>query len=292
MIGRDYSAWSDTTLTRIEQDTPTHEVSAEFLAELQKPQPNAESLIHSYKLSLARGILAYRPIVSPSTFLLDVQGSVARYGNAEELANERIVGLTAEQQFVPLPRSVRQAHPELATQFIEAYHAYRNQAVTPFLEALRSCHALIVLTDVTTLLSAGVGMYNENYQILSELFRILDPGETPMETFGRHLADLFLPRELRPGWINRIAFVTPKMDLIHPQGPRPCLEPFPPTRENPGQGPRRFEVRLFQLCRRRFDETAQRSAKSTSPRRLAVSQCRGRKGHIPERATLRGLGTP
>ena len=217
MIGRDYSAWSDITLTRIEQDTPTRAVSAEFLAELQKPQPNAESLIHSYKLSLARSILAYRPIVSPSTFLLDVQGSVARYGSAEELANERIVGLTAEQQFVPLPGSLRQAHPELATRFIEAYHAYRNQAVTPFLEALRSCHALIVLTDVTTLLSAGVGMYNGNYQILSELFRILDPGETPMETFGRYLADLFLPRELRPGWINRIAFVTPKMDLIHPQ---------------------------------------------------------------------------
>ena len=204
------------TLTRIEQDTPTRNVSKEFLAELQKPQPIYDTLIYTYKLSLARSILAYRPMVSPSTFLLDPQGSVARHDQAETLAKERIIGLSSDQQFVPLPSAVRRSQPELATRFIESYHTYRQQAVKPFHEALRSCHALIVLTDVTTLLSAGVGMYNENYQILSELFRILDPGESPIETVGRHLADLFLPHELRPGWINRIAFVTPKLDLIHP----------------------------------------------------------------------------
>ena len=217
MLGRDYSAWSDVTLNRIEQDTPSREVAAEFLYELQKPRPDRDALIHGYKLSLARSILAYRPFVSPSTFLLDTQGSVAREDSAEALASQRLVGLNVEQQFVPLPNAVRQADPELATQFIAAYHAYRNEAVQPFLEALRSCHALIVMTDVTTILSAGVGMYNENYQILSELFRILDPGESPVESLGRHLADIFLPRELRPGWINRIAFVIPKMDLIYPE---------------------------------------------------------------------------
>ena len=216
MMDRDYSAWSDATLTRIEHDTPSREVAVEFLNELQHPQPDAARLIHAYKLALARNILQYRPIVSPSTFLLDIHGSVARNESAETLATQRIVGLSVDQQFVPLSHHVRHDHPELARQFLEAYHAYRGQAIEPFLEALRSCHALIVLTDVTTLLSAGVGMYNENYQILSELFRILDPGESPIEAFGRHLADIFLPHELRPRWINRIAFVTPKMDLIHP----------------------------------------------------------------------------
>ena len=216
MIGREYSTWSDSTLSRIEQDTPTRNVSHEFLTELQKPQPNHDTLIHTYKLSLARSILAYRPIVSPSTFLLDVQGSVARHDTADSLAMTRIIGLSSDQQFVPLPAAVRRSQSELATRFKASYHAYRREVVEPFHEALRSCHALIVLTDITTLLSAGVGMYNENYQILSELFRILDPGESPIETFGRHLADIFLPHELRPGWINRIAFVTPKLDLIHP----------------------------------------------------------------------------
>src|SRR5262249_54949790 len=45
----------------------------------------------------------------------------------------------------------------------------------------------------------------------------LSPGEHPV--FGpiaRGLGKVFLPHQWRPGWITRLAFVAPKMDLVHP----------------------------------------------------------------------------
>jgi predicted YcjX-like family ATPase len=83
--------------------------------------------------------------------------------------------------------------------------------------ALKSCTSLIVLIDVTMLLAGGVGMYDDNKLILRDLLDVLAPGEHPV--FGplaRGLSKVFLPYQLRPGWITRLAFAAPKMDLIHP----------------------------------------------------------------------------
>jgi len=160
-------------------------------------------------------ILAYKPFVSPSTFLLDVSGKAARSDTPENLASSRVAGLTGGE-FTPLPAALRASSHRIAEVFAERYEAYREQVVVPFLIALKSCHSLVVMVDVPTLLAAGVGMYDDNRQILQDLFQVLDPGERVSQTIGRHLAKVFLPRALRPGWINRVAFVAPKLDLVHP----------------------------------------------------------------------------
>jgi uncharacterized protein len=66
-------------------------------------------------------------------------------------------------------------------------------------------------------LAGGVGMYDDNRQIVRDLFDVLSPGEN--KVFGplaRGLSKVFLPHQWRPGWITRVAFCAPKMDLVHP----------------------------------------------------------------------------
>ena len=216
MLGRNFAAWSDHVLTLIQNDTPYRTACRPYLDAIAKPEPSEAEVVHAYKVSLANLILAFKPLVSPSTFLLDTAGQPARPDTAENLAKARVAGLDAQSEFAPLPSAVRIARPDWAARFADRYEAYRDQVVVPFLQALKSCHSLIVLVDVPTLLAAGVGMYDDNRQILTELFRVLDPGENMAEMIGRHLAKVFLPHELRPGWITRVAFVAPKLDLIHP----------------------------------------------------------------------------
>ncbi|OWK36628.1 YcjX family protein [Fimbriiglobus ruber] len=216
MLGREFGPWSDHILTLIDNDTPYRACCAPFLEAAGAGAVAEADLIRAYKLAQANLILAYKPLVTPSTFLLDTKGSPARGQTATEVVVGRVSGLNADAEFTPLPARLREAQPELAALFARRFEAYRDQIVVPFLHALRSCHALIVLVDVTTLLAAGVGMYDDNRQILRDLFHVLDPGENFAETVGRHLAKVFLPHTLRPGWINRVAFVAPKLDLVHP----------------------------------------------------------------------------
>ena len=215
MLGRDYAAWSDHTLGGLQADTPARERCEPFFAALAKPGITAADLLSAYRLSLANLILAYRPRVSPSAFLLDEQGQPARPAPADELAAGRTSGL-AGREFCPLPADLRGARPELVAVFAERFAEYRARVVEPFVLALKACHALIVLVDVPTLLAAGVGMYDDFRHTLRELFRVLAPGETTVERVGRHLADVFLPHDWRPGGITRVAFVAPKLDLVHP----------------------------------------------------------------------------
>ncbi|HXD88472.1 MAG TPA: YcjX family protein, partial [Urbifossiella sp.] len=94
---------------------------------------------------------------------------------------------------------------------------YAQRVVRPAIFALKSCTALIVLIDVSMLLAGGVGMYDDNKLILRDLLDVLAPGEHPL--FGpiaRGLSKVFLPHQLRPNWITRLAFAAPKMDLVHP----------------------------------------------------------------------------
>jgi len=225
MFDRSFAEWSDHLLGIIMNDTPYRNACTPFferistlLASSSAATESIESeLIDSYKLSLARLILNYKPLISPSTFYLDQHGSLAKGNDAESLAASRVLGLSAQKQFLPLPASLRQAFPELTATFAERYNQYVNEIVTPFLKALYACHSLIVLVDILTILAAGVGMYDDNWQMLRDLFEVLNPGENFLMRVGRELSKLLLPHQLRPGWITRVAFVAPKMDLVHPE---------------------------------------------------------------------------
>ena len=216
MLGRSYAEWSDHFLNIVHNDTPYRTCCGPFLATLKQDQPVFTELLATYKLSLANLVLQYKPLITPSSFFLAADGSLARGSTANEIAAGRVCGLEAGSEFVPLPAAMRTAEPKVATALATRYEQYKAEIVTPFLRALRSCHSLIVMVDVPMVLSAGVGMYDDNRQILRDLFHVLDPGESTFERVGRQLAKAFLPHDLRPGGITRVAFVAPKMDLVHP----------------------------------------------------------------------------
>lgn len=217
MLGRTFAEWSAHHLNRIESDAPYLAHCAEYLEAMRRPNATEAELLGAYRLALARLVLSYKPLISPSAFLLDAQGGCARFGTADELAAARFSGADAESQFCPLPAERCAPSDPLFAAFVARYERYKRDVVNPTIEAFRSCSALVVLLDVTTVLMGGAGFYNDTQQLVSDLFDALDPGERPV--FGplaRRLSKVFLPHEWRPGWITRAAFVAPKADLVHP----------------------------------------------------------------------------
>jgi predicted YcjX-like family ATPase len=219
MLGRDYGAWSDHIIGLIGNDSAYRTCCEPFLKALGGEGEGAAEAryLQSYKLSLANLILNFKPLVSPSTFLLDVKGQAAKPDTPEALAAARHLGTGPDAEFCPLPAVIRGANPEMHARFASRFDSYVEQVVNPTVHALRSCTSLIVLIDVTMLLAGGVGMYDDNKLILRDLLDVLAPGEHPV--FGplaRGLSKVFLPHQYRPNWITRLAFAAPKMDLIHP----------------------------------------------------------------------------
>ncbi len=217
MLGRDFAGWSDHVLRLFHGDAAYRACTGPFLDALARPVENPGPLLRSYRLALANLIWNYKPLVSPSTFLLDTQGRLAKRLPVEELADGRESGLSADQQFCPLPPALRTPGSPILAAFTDRYRDYVRQVVEPTIAVLRSCTSLVVLIDVTMLLAGGVGMYDDNRQIVKDLLEVLRPGEHPVfGPLGRGLSKVFLPHEWRPGWITRLAFVAPKMDLVHP----------------------------------------------------------------------------
>ncbi len=212
-----FAEWSDRMLAHFRTDTPYRTASAEYMAVVGGASATESEILRTYRLALARLAHSCKPLISPSTFLLDTCGSGARKSDPPEaLAESRVCGIDEANQFAPLPPETRMANSELAATFATRYDQYKAKVAVPFLGALRSCHALVVLVDVTTLLAGGPGMYNDNRQIIRDLFEVLRPGENTFQKIGRKLSYLLLPHQLRPAWVNRVAFVAPKLDIVHP----------------------------------------------------------------------------
>lgn len=228
MLGLDFAAWSDHILKLFHSDHSYRRCTEEFLTAIERPTSDPGPLLRAYRLSLANLILHFKPLISPSTFLLDLQGSIAkpvRDGSGqvdvaksiEDLAENRVSGVTVNEQFCPLPQSLRTPGSEMLAAFTTRYRAYAQSVVAPAIQTLKSCTALIVLVDVPMLLAGGVGMYDDNRQIVEDLLRVLDPGETPVwGPIARGLEKVFLPHDWRSGRITRVAFAAPKADLVHP----------------------------------------------------------------------------
>lgn len=138
--------------------------------------------------------------------MLDRHGDAARPAQPDELAAERLCGLDASSQFAPLPRHVREANSELVREMGLHYQRYRNELVRPLFRDLADCQSMIVLVDIPSLLLGGVERYNDNRQIVLDLFETMLGGSS----IGR------LPRQLK-FWspaLQRIAFVASKADLV------------------------------------------------------------------------------
>lgn len=217
MLGRDYAGWSDHLLALLRNDATYKSVAAAYLKAVDDPTTTESGLILEYKRLLATLVLSFHRLISPSVFLLDQNGMAAKTGTVEELAATRLVGLTADAQFVPMGATRRSSDSALSASFATRFQQYQAEVVKPFIEALRTCHGLVVLVDVMALLASGESAYDDQRQLLTDLVTVLKPGENALQSVIRHVAQVVLPYQLRPAWITKLAFVAPKLDLVHPK---------------------------------------------------------------------------
>lgn len=227
---RRFDDWSDTILHALRVAPEFAAAATPFFACLDeiaaKPGTAIDptTLLHTYRLTLAGLIEAYMPLVTPSSFLIDANGNyvaedIVRLVDAEPrraaLAASQPIGLSQATQFAPLSAEVRQAHPALTARFTAHYTHYRQQLVVPFARALKACDTLVVLVDVAMLLEGGVGTLNASRTLLEHIVAYVDPGFTPLGSFGGWVLQLATLGLTALEGVRRIVFVATKADRVH-----------------------------------------------------------------------------
>ena len=208
VVHEDYGAWSDHLLDHLEQDPVGRVVAAEFRDAAARSGAGARDIVLAYRLALARLICAWKPLVSPSVFLLDRNGRVARDVGETELVASRRCGLDDAREFAPLPGEVRNANAELAGEMQRHYREYRKEVVMPLFRDLMSAHSLVVLVDIPSLLLAGDRRFVDERQVVIDLL-------AAMRNDALHAQIL---RVLGLGdSLERVAFVAAKADLVSPE---------------------------------------------------------------------------
>lgn len=209
-----FAIWSDRTCRRLSKDLTAADFFRPYFAKLEEPAVTEADLLHSYKVALAKTRLAYRPYVSPSSYLLDRNGNRVKGTDPELLAKTRYCGLGPDEEFAPLPAAYRLQNAETATRFAHRFARYRDEVVAPVVTQLKSCHGLVVIVDVLAILGHGTGMYNDYRTLITDLLAALDPKDTTLDFVLRNVYQAILPMSWRRSWISRIAFVAPKIDRV------------------------------------------------------------------------------
>ena len=208
----DYAEWSDYLHDYITSEAPYRQMAKAYLDLLDGGELTLGEAVHQFKIALAEFTLSYKTMISPSTFLLGKNGSTPKSKTRDEFLNEvtqRHVGLEMNSngqdgQFAPLPKVVREKHGKLSEHFAQNYECYRKEVVLPIYGHFRSCHRMIVLVDIPSLLNGGVSMFNDNYEHIKAIFEALKPKSFIYRLFSSE------------NKIDRVAFVATKRDLVHP----------------------------------------------------------------------------
>jgi predicted YcjX-like family ATPase len=208
----DYEQWSKHILKYFSHHSYYRETFEEFekcLKSLNESDNEdlLDKVVSKYKAGLASLFLGNKPFISPSTFVLDQNGSAAKIAPLDDLVKSRVIGFTEKKQFAPLSQDVCEKFPKLKKKMHSNYNKYRKEIVLPLFNELSRADRLVVLVDIPSLLSGGVGRYNDNRQVLLDLFEKLSP-ESKM--FGR-FQKLF---GCWVGGLSKVAFVATKSDLV------------------------------------------------------------------------------
>jgi predicted YcjX-like family ATPase len=217
MLGKSYLEWSDALLKHLELDRSYHELAYEYLNLQNQPYVDSETLIQTYKRTLARLTLHYRPLITPSTFLLDQFGKGPSTRDVEKMASERYSGLSQEIQFAPMSAALRLRLPEVQEVFAKHYDAYSRAIPQASFALLKRCHRLVVLVDVTNILAANGGRLNDSEAIVEHVLSSCVQEGSVWGRAGIFLFSALLPTTWRPAGISRIAFVATKSDMVHPR---------------------------------------------------------------------------
>ena len=238
----DFGQWSDHLFSHFDSDSE-YEAGRRFCSDLEAGSKEPDDILRNYRRVLAEFVRDSKPLVTPSVFLLDRDGSLApRIGPGQEnqLADQRWTGLNESTQFAPLPQAIRDGYPKIAKTMRKHYRKYRKELAQPFFQYLASSHSLIVLVDIPLLLRGSVARFNDTRQTIVDLLSAMSQ-ETAL---GRRLARTFLgslplpvpaavsipaanalaslkirvPRPVRKPTVfsslNRVALVANKADLV------------------------------------------------------------------------------
>jgi len=77
-----YPDWSDHILAHFARHHGYLKAAGPYIEYIDRESVSEDTLLNLYRETLARLILAYKPLISPSTFLLDQKGSAASPGTA------------------------------------------------------------------------------------------------------------------------------------------------------------------------------------------------------------------
>ncbi len=215
MYKRDYAEWSDYLLKRWEvaEDAYRQHV-VPYLAAFEQALLIENAILKEYRLALARLILDYNPLISPSCFLVGRDGNRLRGSSPEQLATAGLIGTSGESQFAPLPKQTRQQQPELAATFAERYAGYRREVVYSLFDSVRRCNRLIVLVDVPSILASGHGRLNDNYDMIDELIKGLEATSSKTTGILKGIWHSVAPASWMWMGVEKIAFVATKADLV------------------------------------------------------------------------------
>ena len=194
----DFGQWSDHMFDYFDNNPGYNDAGSRLRRLLEATNLETDAAVGVYRETLVSFIRDCKPLISPSIFLLDGKGGLLAPEQMESAAQERPCGLDANSQFVPLPESVRKVNPELTKKMRKHFKRYRKRVVQPLFDDLAKSDSLVILVDIPSLLLGGVQRYNDNRQIIWDLFEAI--GEKRFQIFSSSL--------------KRIAFVATKADLI------------------------------------------------------------------------------
>ena len=191
--------------------------------------PARAGFVAAYRRVLAQLIHAYLPLVSPSTYWSTPTTNTAMRWTSTARLQTRVAGLDEPHQIAHPSRSRSASvtpRPRLGFASIFGSIGGNCRAARPLVHAVRDTHCCGRFDDA---LAGGVGMYNGQKQMLSQVVDHLAPGRGLLNrwadrvvrtgSLGRlHANDLVAAASfgrLRLPGVRRIAFVATKADKVH-----------------------------------------------------------------------------
>ena len=216
-----YNEWCD-NLERLWQSEPHPAMDSYRKLFDRVPHVDIQTAVGEYRKLLAHMVADYRTSISPSTFRVSRTGNAIRGRTVDALlasANANPCGVDLDRQFSPIFRVHRGTHDQLVATMSAHYDAYRSDVVTPLFAELKLCDRLVILIDVPYLLAAGPGAFEDQNHLIEQVLDVLVPKPGVWSALGRAVRDFGMNvastvnLSLRPGKVERVAFVGTKADL-------------------------------------------------------------------------------
>ncbi len=217
MYGKTYEVWSNDLLNAWMADSDYITHVRPYLDLVEQESLDEDELVSEYKHALFRLVANYKPLISPSTFLLSRDGKQPSSSHKKEATTvqEFFVGIDEHSQFVPLTSDAIESDPDLADEFESRFKEYQKEVVYPLVESLRECDRMIVLLDIPMILQTGPGTLNDSLESLK--YVQIAAQQSFLQEWGKlAMMAIPLPAGWRFGQITKVCFVAAKSDKVPP----------------------------------------------------------------------------